>query len=117
MTDQIMSNMRYKQLKQVVCNHTTGHAEADMLGNVLIWVERLNRPHPHMIHRKKLKGYTFLSRSEVAKMIRRKKTPSILKRVSKWFKTSLRNWKTIPGTAQDDTPKYLSGLRKNKRNR
>jgi uncharacterized protein YnzC (UPF0291/DUF896 family) len=58
-----------------------------------------------------------LSRSEVAKMIQRKKTPSILKRVSKWFKTSLRNWKTIPGKGKDDTPKYLSGLRKKRVNR
>jgi len=112
-----MSNMRYKQLKQVVCNHTTGHAEADMLGNVLIWVERLNRPHPHMIHRKKLKGYTFLSRSEVAKLIVQRRTPSVLKRVSKWFKTSLRNRKTIPDKGTDDTPKYLSGVRKKRVNR
>ena len=109
MTDQIMSNMRDKQLKQIVCNHTTGHAEADMLGNVLIWVERLNRPHPHMIHRRRTVKLSNKSKLRVAV----KRTWRYL---NEKFK-SLRNWKTIPGKGKDDTPKYLSGLRKNKRNR
>ena len=116
MTDQIMSNMRYKQLKQVVCNHTTGHAEADMLGNVLIWVERLNRPHPHMIHRKRTVKMSNKSKLRVAV----KRTWRYLKEKFKslgqtW--TSLRNWKTIPGKGKDDTPKYLSGVRKKRVNR
>ena len=69
MTGMIMSIMRDKQLKQVVSNHTTGVAEADMLGQILIWVERINRPYSHKLHRKQLKKYSFLSRSEVAKLI------------------------------------------------
>ena len=109
MTDQIMSNMRYKQLKQVVCNHTTGHAEADMLGNILLFVERTNRPGPHGHHRKR-----------TVKMSNKSKLRVAVKRTWRYLKEkfkSLRRWKTIPGTAQDDTPKYLSGVRKKRVNR
>lgn len=109
MTDQIMSNMRDKQLKQVVCNHTTGHAEADMLGNILLFVERTNRPGPHGHHRKR-----------TVKMSNKSKLRVAVKRTWRYLKEkfkSLRNWKTIPGTAQDDTPKYLSGVRKKRVNR
>lgn len=112
----IMSNMRDKQLKQIVCNHTTGVAEADMLGNILLFVERTNRPYSHQLHRKQLSKYSFLSKSEVAKLIAKRKSPSVFRRAIEWVKTSLRKWKTIPGKGKDDTPKYLSGLRKNKRN-
>ena len=45
--------MRDKQLKQIVCTTGTGNAEADMLGNILIWVERSNRPPSHRFHRKR----------------------------------------------------------------
>ena len=49
---------------------TTGHVEADMLGQVYLWIsERKNRGLSQRPHRNKLKGYTFLSRSEVARMI------------------------------------------------
>ncbi len=109
MTDQIMSNMRDKQLKQRVCNHTTGHAEADMLGNILLFVERTNRPGPHGHHRKR-----------TVKMSNKSKLRVAVKRTWRYLKEkfkSLRNWKTIPGTAQDDTPKYLSGVRKKRVNR
>ena len=109
MTDQIMRNMRDKQLKQRVCNHTTGHAEADMLGNILLFVERTNRPGPHGHHRKR-----------TVKMSNKSKLRVAVKRTWRYLKekfNSLRNWKTIPGTAQDDTPKYLSGVRKKRVNR
>jgi hypothetical protein len=108
--------MRDKQLKQIVSNHTTGVAEADMLGQILIWVERQNRPYSHQLHRKQLKKYSFLSKSEVAKLIASRQSPSLLRRTIEWVKTSLRRFKSIPGKGKDDTPKYLSGLRKNKRN-
>ena len=101
--------MRDKQLKQVVCNHTTGHAEADMLGNILLFVERTNRPGPHGHHRKR-----------TVKMSNKSKLRVAVKRTWRYLKEkfkSLRNWKTIPGTAQDDTPKYLSGVRKKRVNR
>jgi hypothetical protein len=101
--------MRDKQLKQVVCNHTTGHAEADMLGNILLFVERTNRPGPHGHHRKR-----------TVKMSNKSKLRVAVKRTWRYLKEkfkSLRNWKTIPGKGKDDTPKYLSGLRKKRVNR
>ena len=104
-----MRNMRDKQLKQVVCNHTTGHAEADMLGNILLFVERTNRPGPHGHHRKR-----------TVKMSNKSKLRVAVKRTWRYLKekfNSLRNWKTIPGRAKDDTPKYLSGVRKKRVNR
>jgi len=108
--------MRDKQLKQIVSNHTTGVAEADMLGQILIWVERQNRPYSHQLHRKQLKKYSFLSKSEVAKLIAKRKSPSVFRRAFEWFKRPLRRFKSIPGKGKDDTPKYLSGVRKQKRN-
>jgi hypothetical protein len=111
--------MRDKQLKQIVSNHTTGVAEADMLGQVLLWVERQNRPYSHQLHRKQLKKYSFLSRSEVAKMIAYgggSRSPSVFKRALEWFKTPLRKLKALEDKAEQSRPKYLSGLRKNKRN-
>ena len=108
--------MRDKQLKQIVSNHTTGVAEADMLGQVLLWVERQNRPYSHQLHRKQLKKYSFLSRSEVAKLIATRQTPSVFRRALEWFKTPLRRLKALEDKAEQSRPKYLSGLRKNKRN-
>jgi len=96
--------MRDKQLKQVI-SHTTGNAEADMLGNILIWVERSNRPNPHGYHRKRTVRMSTKSKLRVA-----------IKRTWRYLNEILRKWKTIPGKGKDDTPKYLSGVRKNKRN-
>jgi hypothetical protein len=96
--------MRDKQLKQVI-SHTTGNAEADMLGNILLFVERTNRPGPHRSHRKRTVRMSIKSKLRVAS-----------KRTWKALNEILRKWKTIPGKGKDDTPKYLSGLRKNKRN-
>ena len=96
--------MRDKQLKRVI-NHTTGVAEADMLGNILIWVERSNRPGPHGFHRKRTVRMSTKSKLRVA-----------VKRTWRYLNEILRRGKTIPGKGKDDTPKYLSGLRKNKRN-
>jgi hypothetical protein len=97
--------MRDKQLKQIVSNHTTGVAEADMLGNILIWIERTNRPNPHGFHRKRTVRMSTKSKLRVA-----------VKRTWRYLNEILRKWKSIPGKGKDDTPKYLSGLRKNKRN-
>ena len=66
--------MRKKQQQTHVRTITTGHVEADMLGQVYLWIsERKNRGLSQRPHRKKLKGYTFLSRSEVARMIHKRK--------------------------------------------
>ena len=97
--------MRDKQLKQIVCNHTTGNAEADMLGNILLFVERQNRPSPHGKHRKRTVRMSTKSKLRVA-----------VKRSWRALNEILRRWKTIPGKGKDDTPKYLSGVRKQKRN-
>jgi len=97
--------MRDKQLKQIVCTTGTGNAEADMLGNILIWVERSNRPGPHGFHRKRTVRMSTKSKLRVA-----------VKRTWRYLNEILRRGKTIPGKGKDDTPKYLSGLRKNKRN-
>ena len=101
-----MRNMRDKQLKQVVCNHTTGHAEADMLGNILLFVERTNRPGPHGHHRKR-----------TVKMSNKSKLRVAVKRTWRYLKEILRRGKTIPDKGTDDTPKYLSGVRKKRVNR
>ena len=108
--------MRDKQLNKQVISHTTGNAEADMLGNILLFVERQNRPYSHQLHRKQLKKYSFLSRSEVAKLIATRQSPSLLRRAFEWFKTPLRKLKALEDKAEQSRPKYLSGLRKNKRN-
>ena len=108
MTGIVMSRMRDKQLKQVI-SHTTGNAEADMLGNILLFVERTNRPGPHGHHRKR-----------TIKMSNKSKLRVTVKRTWRYLNEkfkSLRNWKTIPGKGKDDTPKYLSGLRKKRVNR
>jgi hypothetical protein len=97
--------MRNKRLKQIVCTAGTGNAEADMLGNILIWVERSNRPNPHGFHRKRTVRMSTKSKLRVA-----------VKRTWRYLNEILRRGKTIPGKGKDDTPKYLSGLRKNKRN-
>ena len=102
---QIMSKMRNKQLKQIVCTTGTGNAEADMLGNILIWVERSNRPPSHRFHRKTPVRMSNMSKLRV-----------VVKRTWRYLNEILRRGKSIPGKGKDDTPKYLSGLRKNKRN-
>ena len=97
--------MRDKQLNKQVISHTTGNAEADMLGNILLFVERSNRPYPHRYHRKKTVRMSIKSKLRVAS-----------KRTWRYLNEILRKWKTIPGKGKDDTPKYLSGVRKQKRN-
>ena len=101
-----MSNMRDKQLKQIVCNHTTGVAEGDMLGNILIWVERTNRPGPHGNHRKRTVKMSNISKLRVA-----------TKRTWRYLNEILRRGKSILGKGKNDTPKYLSGVRKKRLNR
>jgi len=100
-----MSNMRDKQLKQVVCNHTTGVAEGDMLGNILIWVERQNRPNPHGNHRKRTVRMSTKSKLRVA-----------VKRTWRYSNELLRRILSIPGNALVVVRRGISSMRKNKRN-
>ena len=99
-----MSRMREKK-QAIVCTTATGCVEGDMLGQILIWVERKNRPYPHKIHSNKLKGYTFLSRSEVAKLIQSRTQTSLLRRFC-----------ALPGKGYRMVRGYISSMRKNKRN-
>ena len=96
--------MREKK-QAIVSTPTTGSVEGDMLGSILIWVERQNRPVPHGYHRKRTVRMSTKSKLRVA-----------VKRTWRYLNEILRKWKTIPGKGKDDTPKYLSGVRKQKRN-
>ena len=83
--------MRKKQQQTPVRPITTGNVEADMLGQVYLWIsERKNRGLSQRPHRNKLKGYSFLSRSEVAKMIKSRKqniSERYIRGVFKWLLT------------------------------
>ena len=84
---------------------TTGHVEADMLGQVYLWIsERKNRGLSQRPHRNKLKGYTFLSRSEVARMIQSgtQTAPS----------ACLRSLKVLKGKGKEIDSRVASRLRK-----
>ena len=100
-----MSNMRDKQLKQIVCNHTTGVAEADMLGNILLFVERTNRPNPHGNHRKR-----------TVKLSTKSKLRVVVKRTWRYSNELLRRILSIPGKALVMVRRGISNMRKNKRN-
>jgi len=98
--------MRRKQQQTHVRTITTGHVEADMLGKVYLWVsERSNRKYPQRPHR------TY----------KRKVPPkSIFRVITEWSLTAptacwhrLKAWQDKKNAR---VPKYLSGLRKQKRN-
>ena len=94
-----------------VRTNTTGHIEADMLGQTLIIAEEMKAKQntPQRPHRKKMK-------QSISEMYIRGK----LKEAVKWFQTAptacLRSLKAWQDKKDADVPKYLSGLRKNKRN-
>ena len=97
--------MRDKQLKQIVCNHTTGVAEGDMLGNILLFVERTNRPNPHGFHRKGTVRLSTKSKLRVA-----------TKRTWRYLNELLRRVGALPGKGYQRVRGYISSLRNNKRN-
>ena len=102
---QIMRKMRNKQLKQIVCTTGTGNAEADMLGNILIWVERSNRPPSHRFHRKKPVRMSNMSKLRV-----------VVKRTWRYSNEILRRGGALPGKGYRMVRRGISSLRKNKRN-
>ena len=63
--------MRDNTTMKHVRTTTTGYIEADMLGHTLNIAEEMSAKQrsPQRPHRNKLKGYTFLSRSEVARLV------------------------------------------------
>ena len=95
--------MRDNTTMKHVRTTTTGYIEADMLGQTMIIAEEM-RGKQNMPQRPHRNG-----------MIKRK-----LKKVLKWFQTAptacLRSLKAWQDKKDADVPKYLSGLRKNKRN-
>ena len=100
-----MSNMRDKQLKQIVCNHTTGVTEGDMLGNILMFVERINRPNPHGNHRGRTVKMSNISKLRV-----------VVKRTWRYLNEILRRGGALPGKGYQRVCECISSLRKNKRN-
>jgi len=96
--------MRDKQLKQVI-NHTTGVAEADMLGNILLFVERSNRHGTHGFHRKK-----------TVRMSTKSKLRVVVKRTWRYLNEILRRGGALPGKGYRMVRRGISSLRKNKRN-
>ena len=95
--------MRDNTTMKNVRTSTTGYIEADMLGQTLTIAEEI-RGKQNMPQRPHRNG-----------MIKRK-----LKKVLKWFQTAptacLRSLKAWQDKKDADVPKYLSGLRRNKRN-
>ena len=102
--------MRKNNNKTPVRMITTGHIEGDMLGQVYLWLsERTNRVYPQRPH----------------KTYKRRKQPESKVRV--FFRAAIKSIQTAPTAClrslkawQDkkdaNVPKYLSGLRRNKRN-
>ena len=88
---------------------TTGHVEADMLGQVYLWISerqnRLNAQRPHRTYKKTRK----LNISE-----------RYIRAAFKWLLTAptacLRSLKAWQDKKDAQVPRYLSGVRKDKRN-
>ena len=105
--------MRKNNNKGIVRTITTGHIEGDMLGQVYLWLsERTNRRYPQRPHRtyKKTRKYTI---NEL--YIR-----GLFRATIEWSQTAptalLRKFQAWQDKKDASTPKYLSGLRKDKRN-
>ena len=105
--------MSKKKQQDYVRPITTGHVEADMLGQVYLWIsERKNRglsQRPHRTYRKTRK-YTI---NEL--YIR-----GLFRAAIEWSQTAptalLRKFQAWQDKKDASTPKYLSGLRRGKRN-
>ena len=98
--------MRRNNNKGNVRTITTGHIEGDMLGQVYLWIsERKNRKYAQRPHR----TYKRVRQPE-----------SIFRKVIECIRTAptalLRKLQAWQDKKDASTPKYLSGLRRNKRN-
>ena len=89
----------------IVCTPTTGCVEGDMLGSILIWVERQNRPNPHGFHRK---GTVRLSTKSKLRVV--------VKKSWRALNEILRRICALPGKGYRIVRGYISSLRKQKRN-
>ena len=98
--------MRKKQQQTHVRTITTGHVEADMLGQVYLWIsERKNSKYAQRPHR----TYKRVRQPE-----------SIFRKVIECIQTAptacWRRLKAWQDKKDANVPKYLHGLRKDKRN-
>ena len=89
---------------------TTGHVEADMLGQVYLWIsERKNRKYAQRPHK------TYKRRKQPESKVR-----VFFRAAIEWSQTAptalLRKLQAWQDKKDASTPKYLSGLRKDKRN-
>ena len=101
----IMRNMREKK-QAIVCTTATGCVEGDMLGNILIWVERSNRPPSHRFHRKKPVRMSNMSKLRV-----------VVKRTWRYSNELLRRLNALPGKGYQRVRECISSMRKNRVNR
>ena len=91
--------MRKKNNGKFVKTITTGHPEADMLGQVYLWIsERKNRRYPQRPH----------------KTYKRKKQPESKVRV--FFRAAIKSIQTAPTACLRSLKDRISNLRKNKIN-
>ena len=99
--------MRKETTKErIVRTSTTGYIEADMLGQTLYISEEMKNKQntSQRPHRPQLKDYTFMSRSEVARMIQKgtQTAPS----------ACLRSLKVLKGKGKEIYSRVASHLRK-----
>ena len=89
---------------------TTGHIEGDMLGQVYLWLsERTNRVYPQRPHK------TYKRRNQPESKVRVFFRAAI-KSIQTAPTACLRSLKAWQDKKDANVPKYLSGLRRNKRN-
>ena len=102
--------MRKNNNKRPVRLITTGHIEGDMLGQVYLWLsERTNRVYPQRPHR------TYKRRPSPESKVR-----VCFRATVEWFQTAptacWRRLKAWQDKKDAQVPRYLSGVRKDKRN-
>ena len=95
-------NMKEKDNKECVVVQPNTGTEADMLGQILLWVDkRQNSKYPQRPHR------TYQRKSKLSGVL-------------KWFQTAptacWRRLKAWQDKKDAQVPRYLSGVRRNKRN-
>ena len=105
--------MRKKNNGRYVKTITTGHPEADMLGQVYLWIsERKNRRIPQRPHR----TYKRTRKLNISERYIR----VWFRAAIEWFQTAptacLRSLKAWQDKKDAGVPKYLQGVRKQKRN-
>ena len=108
--------MRTKQQQEIVRPITTGHVEADMLGQVYIWLaERQNRGLSQRPHRtyKRVRQPESIFRKVIEYI---QTAPTACWRSIKFANKYGRRLATQWTQSKDRVPKYLSGVRKDKRN-